>query len=149
MKKIFGLVFFISFQVSCMGTNTGNPGLNPNSGQAPATTTLMSTVCDRIAACFGGANSLTCIGQVTTVNSYTSTLGNVASSYSTMSSLGAAETNGIVVSNSTNLQACKTAIQQLSCSDTLVTQSYSTSNPSSYALTKLLFQASTSCQQVY
>ena len=138
-----------SCHMNFFGTNTGNPGIPSNGSISLATIELVGAVCNQVTTCFPSANFKNCYDQVWTVTGYTSQLGATASTYATMTNLLTAESNAIVAPNYINLQNCESAISQLSCTSTLVTESYSASLPSSYSQTNLLFQAKSACQQVF
>jgi hypothetical protein len=149
------LLLFILVSASCSpsnGTNTGNPGAtNPPSNPASGTVSgkLVSDLCVQIASCYTGADSTACENQITALSGFTAPLGSPANTYSTMSDLAQAEVSQTVSVNQQNFTDCQTAISQLSCSSSLIVQSYSQSNPSAYNSANVLFQASPSCAQIY
>ncbi len=150
MIRIFGCLLIIIIHSGCMGTNTGNPGATtPANTINTAATGLISAVCARVAICFAGASELACSAQVLTTNGYTTELGPNTNTYSTMSSLDAAEQALVIQPNAANLVTCKSAIAQVSCSGALMLQSYSSGTPTIYSSTNKLFQSNSICQQVY
>lgn len=151
MKSLLIGILIVLIQTACMGTNTGNPGLNPSpvNGVATVAPGLAAVVCGRVASCFAAADVSACYSQVFSWSAYTNRLGARAAAYSTIGNLQAAEQAGAVHANTTNALTCEGAINQLSCSDTLMTQSYSTSNSNDYSMTSILFQSSPTCQSIF
>ena len=147
-----GLVISALFIAGCnstlWGTNTGNPDMSsPTIGDGAMT--LGEVVCYKIQSCYNGASSSSCLNQISSLNHYTSELGPNASAYATLLDLYQAESQHLITANSTNASTCKQAISALSCSDTLIQNSYSVSSPTDYSVTNILFRSSTSCAQIY
>ncbi|MBL7543182.1 MAG: hypothetical protein JNL11_05165 [Bdellovibrionaceae bacterium] len=152
MKTLFCLVFLLILSAcSGDGTNTGNPtvdGSTPNSGQMPVTGNesqiLANALCNKIAACFTSSSEATCKAQVPTLANFTDEI-LLNPPYTTLNDLETDVQNKTFTFNSASLNTCLNSIANLSCGDSLVTSSYSTSSPSSFSNIYKLFRASSHC----
>lgn len=148
---ILSAFFLISCNSKFWGTNTGNPDYTmPTDGSMPyVPSRLANKICVKLNSCFSQASVDTCYNQIINLAGYTSELGSTASAYSTLLSLANAEYNLTVTPNTTNYTNCTNAINDLSCSDPLIQNNYSTASPTNFSTTNLMFRASTACALIY
>ncbi|WP_413288090.1 hypothetical protein [Bdellovibrio sp. HCB337] len=151
------MIFTASCEFVSPGTNTGNPGKDPqngdDSGQMPgmdsSASGLAAIVCLKVDACDSQSLITACYAQVTQLQGYTQELGATASGYATIKDLADAEGDQTVSPNITNYNSCTNAIRNLSCTDPLIQSAYTSADPTNFTNTNLLFRASTTCTQIY
>lgn len=160
MKIFFLAALFLLSLSSCklpaFGTNTGNPGIS-NSQPSPGYSSpepkgvfqIAYQVCEKVSSCHGEATLENCFNQIVNLPGYTSELGNTAAAYPRIVDLFKAESDGLVTANKINFANCIDSIRELTCSDSLLEDAYSTLDPTNFAATNLLFRAASACSQIY
>ena len=152
MKNLVGL-FFLLVATACgkfEGTNTGNPFSGDMASPILSTTTSLAyQVCTKINACYTSITYQTCYENIVTLSNYTSELGTISITYSSLTALNTAEANGSVTPNVTNADSCKAAVSALTCSDSLVQSAFNLSSPTDFSKTNYLFRASSNCTKIY
>ena len=152
MKTLVCLIF-LSVLSACSGngTNTGNPTIDnssPNNGQMPVSgresQILANALCDKIKTCFPSSSDSTCKSQIISLANFTDEV-LLNPPYATLADLEIDVQNTAFTFNTTSLNTCLTSITNLSCGDSLVTGSYSSSSPNNYAGVYKLFRASSQC----
>lgn len=140
----------VSCSLSSQGTNTGNPS-EPVGSILPRTYafSLVEGVCHKIYQCFSPIDELTCQNELFNSSNMTSELGSNAAHYSRLSDLAAAETAGQMVVNASNFDSCSTALTQLDCADSLLSQAFSASTPADFSTAYFVLRTSAICAQIY
>lgn len=148
MKLVFiSVSLFLLIGCSGQGTNTGNPDLAaiPNIGGNGETVQILQTaLCAKYAACFSSSSTTVCTAQIPSLANFTDEIA-LNPPYATLEELEVAYLNQSFIFNKTSLDLCINAISTLSCSDPLITGSYSTSTPNDYSSIYKLFRASSQC----
>lgn len=152
MKTLCCLVFLLMLTAcSGDGTNTGNPTADatiPTGGQTPAdgygSQILANALCNKIKSCFTSSSDTACKSQILTLANFTDEI-LLNPPYATLNDLETDVQNATFTFSTTSLSICLNSISNLSCGDSLVTNSYTSSSPSSFSNTYKLFRASSHC----
>lgn len=155
---ILSSFLLISCNTKLFGTNTGNPDLTaPAEEPAPSDENLIKSgiyaqidqICIKLNSCFTQVATQTCYNQILELIGYTSELGAIANQYSTVTDLRTAEKNKEVSINSSNFTTCYHAIGNLICTDFLIQDNFSITEPFDFSSTNKFFRASSACSEIY
>ena len=160
------LLLLFSILIFSCGTETGNPltsltsGDNDNgdpnagndSGELQSTKSFLiaKSVCEKIKNCYPSTTAdLNCEEDILGLEGFDENLGLPAGSYYDLTALMTAESDGRVTVDSNANTQCLTDLDDLSCSDSEVLNSYDSSNPTDYSNFALMLpQTSGSCSDV-
>ncbi len=156
MKKLIKIIISLNLVfllLSCSkkneGTNTGNPGNSPVNIISPSTSTLLlNKICKKLISCYETIIFDQCFEQVQ-LNSNIGNELNLAPEYETFPQIQEAEEKNLITVNLSHFDDCIYDIENSSCTDPQILNSYSTNYPLDFTNSYLILRLSTSCYQSY